>query len=80
MAEILWWNLEFYITGEAEDNFSSINCLPQPWKAFNTEIMAATKHALPEITIPERFPHNANPVAVDVYFSVFADQPIEASN
>lgn len=74
MAQVLFLNIEYYLGGEAEDDFSSIRCLPTPWEDMPE---VGTQHPVPELVIPNEYPIDKSLLHPEMYFSVFADQPIE---
>lgn len=75
MVRVLYLNLSFYFGGENADDFSSIRCLPTPWEDMPSS--AGAQYPWPELEIPDQFPIDRSQLQPDMYFSVFADQPIE---
>lgn len=60
-----------------------LKCIPRPWKmrqSANDEVdplAVATKHALPQITVPTTVIAGERPLFPEIYFSVYANQDIE---
>ncbi|KAA8913143.1 MIF4G like-domain-containing protein [Sphaerosporella brunnea] len=74
MVRILYLNIEAHLNSEPEDEFSGIRCLPTPWEDMPENGPACP---LPELVLPNEFPIEKEKLHSDMYFSVFADQPIE---
>ncbi|KAI1391236.1 MIF4G like-domain-containing protein [Hypoxylon trugodes] len=61
-----------------------LSCLPRPWQMPPEEIEqqekldSAQKHALPNISIPEKVVTGPRPLFPEVYFSVYVNQEIES--
>ncbi|CCX07208.1 MIF4G like-domain-containing protein [Pyronema domesticum] len=75
MVRVLYQNLDSALTTEVEDDFSGIKCLPTPWKDIAP--VAGTEYPMPTLEFPEEFPIDKSQLQPEIYFSVFADQPIE---
>ncbi|KAI5803149.1 MIF4G like-domain-containing protein [Geopyxis carbonaria] len=74
MLEVLYLNLEVYLSGKADDEFTSIRCLPTPWDHI-TE--SGPAQPVPVLEFPEEYPIDKNSLHPEMYFSVFADQPVQ---
>lgn len=74
MARALTLNLNLFLTGVRDNDFTTIQCLPTPW---NDIAASGTAHDLPELVIPDEYPVDKSLLFPDMYLSVFADQPIE---
>jgi nuclear cap-binding protein subunit 1 len=69
--------LQKQLQAEASNNWPLL-CIPRPWNVENIkeDLDAATKHALPEITLPSPVAPGRLPRLPELYFSVYADQDI----
>ncbi|KAI9762309.1 MAG: Mitochondrial Translation Optimization [Chaenotheca gracillima] len=73
--------LQKQLQSEAQHGWE-LSCLPRAWKIPPDEdgsdpLVAATKHALPAITVPNPVNQGPKPMFPELYFSVYADQDIE---
>ncbi|PUU73652.1 MIF4G like-domain-containing protein [Tuber borchii] len=76
-ARILQLNLEAHLGSEPSRPFHGVGCLPRPFESFLPELEGATKHPMPEITLPSDYPVDKSSIMPNVYFSVFADPNVE---
>lgn len=73
--------LQAQLLNEASTGWE-LACLPRPWKVElapdqEDPLVAAPKHVLPVITIPEVVYAGPRPLFPELYFSVYANQDIE---
>jgi nuclear cap-binding protein subunit 1 len=74
MVRVLYLNIGAHLNSETEDEFSGLRCLPTPWEDVPE---SGNAHPLPDLVLPNEFPVEKEKLYPDMYFSVFADQPIE---
>lgn len=77
MANILFQNLQMSLSGEPQNDWSGIKCLPTPWKDMITKGPAQT---LPTLEMASEVPADSAGMYPEFYFSVFADQPFKVRN
>ena len=74
--------LQRQLQGESQQVWK-LACIPRPWDIIKKEEddvdapAIATKHALPQITVPSPVVPGPRPRLPEIYFSVYADQDIE---
>jgi nuclear cap-binding protein subunit 1 len=74
MAEVLFLNIQGRTVEKTEGQFVGQWALPTPWEDMKT---TGTMHPQPELMFPDEYPIDKSTIYPDMYFSVFADQPVE---